>query len=328
MKKSIFKAQLWAVILIAAVAFTACDNNLSGISDIDTSVNMKSSKISASAQNSVIAEMCGDASVTTLWAGQHHDAGTLTVSNNGENLYVTFDTSGDWLLKKTHMNVSTSLSGVPANRQGVPVPGHFAYSESHDHISSYTYVISLDDLNGELFTVAAHAEVVKLDEYGTVIRGETAWGGDQRGPSNRWWFYSVYEVQECTENPPLEVCYATDTAWSAGDRYVAQGNWATYTEYNGAEKSVTLFAGQTKNAGTVTFTPAGAGQVTITIDFNSGWGLQDVAESVKIQGYNNAPSGNPSPGSFTTYKGTSLSVTVPENNFFGVHIDAKSETDC
>jgi len=327
MKNNIFKAQIWAILLIAAVTFTACDNSVSSLSDLDSSVQMTSSKLSALAQSSTPAGICGVASVTTLWAGQHHNAGALSVSNDGDNLYVTFATSGGWLLQKTHLNVSSSLSGVPANRQGIPVPGQFAYSQSHGHITTYTYSISLDNLNGDLFTIAAHAEVVKVDGNGSVVRGETAWGGDTRGPSNRWWFYSVYEIQECDENPVV-VCNSTDTAWSAGARYVTQGNWATYTAYQGVENTVTLYAGQTKEAGTVRFSPAGSGQVTITIEFNSGWGLQNVAEAVKIQGYNSAPSGNPSPGSFTTYKGSSLSVTVPAYNFYGVHIDAQSEIEC
>ncbi len=325
MENKIFKAQLWAVIIIATVAFTACDNNLSGLSDNDSSVNMTSSKIVVLANGSTSAEICGEASVSTLWAGQTHNSGSLTVSNDENYLYVTFTTTGDWLLQKTHLNVSSSLSGVPVNRQGIPVPGKFEYSSSHDFVSSYTYAISLDNLDSELVTIAAHSEVVQLNEEGSVIRAETAWGGDIRGSGNRWWFYSTYEIQECVTS---HVCYNSDTAWSAGTRFVEQGNWATYTEYNGVEKTVTLFAGQNKNAGTVTFAPVADNQVMITITFNTGWGLQDVDEAVKIQGYDSVPSGNPSPGSFSTYKGGSLSVTVTANNFYGVHIDAANEVDC
>jgi hypothetical protein len=39
-------------------------------------------------------------------------------------------------------------------------------------------------------------------------------------------------------------CYEFDgeTAWSAGTRYVTRGNWATYTAYDGEEKTEILFA--------------------------------------------------------------------------------------
>jgi hypothetical protein len=44
--------------------------------------------------------------------------------------------------------------------------------------------------------------------------------------------------------------------------------------------------------------------VTITLTSLNGAILQDGNETVKIQGYDSAPSGNPAPGQFTTYKGT------------------------
>jgi hypothetical protein len=118
-----------------------------------------------------------------------------------------------------------------------------------------------------------------------------------------------------------------ETAWSAGPRYTLKGNWATYTPYVSGS-TVNLYAGQTMEAGTVTFSAETNGEIDITIVLNSGWRLAEgVFESVKIQGYENAPSGNPSPGLFTTYKGESLTVTVPLYNFYGVHLDVEWE-DC
>jgi hypothetical protein len=125
-------------------------------------------------------------------------------------------------------------------------------------------------------------------------------------------------------NPAPPVC-TYDTAWSAGPRYTNRGNWATYTPYTGVANTVTLFAGQTMNAGTVSFSaPDMDGNVTITIAFNAGWGLHaGVLDAVKIQGYDSAPSGNPAPGLFTTYKGNELTVTVPQYAFYGVHVDVQ-----
>ncbi len=121
-----------------------------------------------------------------------------------------------------------------------------------------------------------------------------------------------------------KVCYdyKGDTAWSAGERYVARGNWATYTAY--AEGTVNVFAGQHKFAGTASFSSVEDGLVTISISLNEGWSLQN-GGNIKIQGYDVAPSGNPSPGRFTTYKGTSFEVTVPAANFYGIHLDVQSQ---
>ena len=114
-----------------------------------------------------------------------------------------------------------------------------------------------------------------------------------------------------------------ETACSFGPRYVEQGNWATYTPYSGEEITVTLFAGQTLEAGTVTFSAPVNGEVTISILLNPNWSLQSGNETVKIQGYEDAPSGNPAPGGFTTSKGSNLTVTVPAYNFYGVHVDVQ-----
>lgn len=143
-----------------------------------------------------------------------------------------------------------------------------------------------------------------------------------------------------TEVPCDDKCFEFDgdTAWGANGykpgelRYTQRGNWATYTEYNG-EKTVNLFAGQTKLAGTVTFSAAVGEVVTITIDLADGWDFEEVLENVKIQDYAEAPSGNPSPGGFdhkTVGTGSSVSIEVPANNFYGVHVDVGQwvEVEC
>lgn len=47
----------------------------------------------------------------------------------------------------------------------------------------------------------------------------------------------------------------------------------------------------------------------------------DEDNNVKIQGYNDVPTGNPAPGQFTTYKSNALEVTVPGSSYFGIHLD-------
>lgn len=118
-----------------------------------------------------------------------------------------------------------------------------------------------------------------------------------------------------------------ESAWADGIRYVDQGNWATYTPYV-ADSTVTLFAGQTMDAGTVHFSEAVGGYVTITITLNEGWRFEDVDENVKIQDYADAPSGNPSPGLFDSKDyaiESPFSIDVPENSFYGVHLDVEWE---
>lgn len=115
-----------------------------------------------------------------------------------------------------------------------------------------------------------------------------------------------------------------ESGWAAGTRYTPKGNWATYTRYDGIGKIVELKAGQTAVAGTVAFSEPVNGKVTITISMNRGWFFNPVSENVKIQDYASAPSGNPSPGRFA-WKATAFkcpfSIVVPQNTFYGVHVD-------
>lgn len=107
-----------------------------------------------------------DPFVTDLIAAQTMDAGDVSVWNDGERLYVKYETDGDWCLTKTHLHVATALADIPQTGKGSPIPGHFDYSMEHDPCSTeYTYVI---DLNGwtpttELY-IAAHAVVCRPGE--------------------------------------------------------------------------------------------------------------------------------------------------------------------
>jgi hypothetical protein len=104
-----------------------------------------------------------------------------------------------------------------------------------------------------------------------------------------------------------------------------------YFTYSGIEKTVTLYAGQYMDVGTVTFTPSGD-YVTITINL-SGAVFADVYENLKIQDYAVAPTTKPAIGHFDwkyTYPfgETTASVTVPLAPFYGVHLDVAVEVPC
>jgi hypothetical protein len=121
----------------------------------------------------------------------------------------------------------------------------------------------------------------------------------------------------------------SETAWAANGEEAGslafnedgRGSWATYVAYSSAEKTVTFFAGQTINVGTVTFSAPEDGMVTITINLAGGWSFK-ADEDVAVQDYESAPSGNPQIGNFDHKNpgvGTTHTVTVPVNNFYAVH---------
>lgn len=118
--------------------------------------------------------------IVTLFAGQHIDAGTITVTNDAENIYVTYSTANGYLLTQTHLYVG-ACENVPVNSQGNPVPGQFPYANTHNNITSYTYQVPISTIGlGNCGCIAAHAVVVKLNASGQVIEQQTGWGNGVR----------------------------------------------------------------------------------------------------------------------------------------------------
>jgi hypothetical protein len=314
----------FAVIAVSAIAITysSCSNDLN-LAEEESVVAVTAGTRAIEVPACV--DPCRDVQEVRLMAGQHYEAGKVYVVNNKEKLYVAYETTGEWKMNAIHLFVG-ACDKLPVNKQGNLVPGQFPHKVEFDGLQTFYYVeIPLDALPDGCVCVAAHAEVVKVVD-GEIVQSETAFGEGEKVGKN-WFMKFEYCIAVCEDEPPMEVCYEDETAWAAGSRYVTQGNWATYTPYV-ANNPVNVFAGQNYLVGTVTFSEVVDGKVTITLAALNGARLQSVAESVKIQGYETAPSGNPAPGLFTTYKGNETTVIVDAYAYYGIHLDVQRVVDC
>ncbi len=268
--------------------------------------------------------ICGEPQVFTLWGGKTIDVGTVTVSNDDTNLYVMYETAGDWFLTEAQLYV---LEEEPMERLQ---PGHAPHKSGDiSYATDYTFTVPLAGLGFEVICdetavwLQAHASVVILDASGEIVQSETAYGGNVTDPSTGSWYGNMNYIVQCCDD---EKCYEfmDETAWAAGSRYVTKGNWATFTPYEGVAETVTLFAGQTIDVGTVTFSAVTDGLVTISINLSGDWEFAPVDENVKIQNYDLAPTSKPEPGQFAykfTATGQSFDDDVVQDNFYGVHVD-------
>lgn len=103
-----------------------------------------------------------------LIAGQTINTGNIIVSNDNDNLYVTYKSGNGWKIKEIHLYAGT-FENIPVNKQKVPVPGQFPIKESFNpEVEMVTYEIPLTELP-ECPYILAHAVVVKEG------REETAW---------------------------------------------------------------------------------------------------------------------------------------------------------
>lgn len=149
-----------------------------------------------------------------LIAGQHINAGKVIYSHDEDYMYVTYITSGAWLLSELHVYVG-NLDGLPRNKTAIQI-GKFKYSISNLNANTWTFTIPLaglsKDANG--YTIAAHAVV----KNGT--QEETAWAN-------------------CTYHPVLTVKLKFtngEFAASEGVRFLTSGAWCTYLGVNSYEK--------------------------------------------------------------------------------------------
>lgn len=166
------------------------------------------------------AERCGIPKVVTLFAGQTIDAGTVTVENDENDLYVTFTSAHGWWLRETHLHVADALTGIPTTKKGNPKVGHFAYQRFYDpEVSEDMYVIAKPNLSldaSNSVVIAAHAVVVQPDHAGNVMASETGWAdGDPFVEKGSWATYLQYTWQACGKEP-LTQALRTETAFAFG----------------------------------------------------------------------------------------------------------------
>ena len=146
----------------------------------------------------------GSALVVDLMAGQNLFSGTVKVWDEGDTLYVLYETIEPWCMTETHLAVASSLDEIPQSN-GNPVPGNFPYKNTHKCVTSFLYTIPLSNDACELY-IAAHAVVKRPGS------NETAWGNGVDFPGSNWATYFIYEVSDCNITPtPTETETSTPT---------------------------------------------------------------------------------------------------------------------
>jgi hypothetical protein len=214
MKKSLSKiAKLALATTILAVFLFSCANPLT-----DSSFSVGSKGLNAN----------GD-EVAVLFAGQTTPAGTVTISNDADTLYVKYEASGDWQISETHLEIATSLAGIPKTKAGSPVPGQFTTKETFSPgVKTVTYTFPLTYAVGTELVVAAHAVVQRTDALGQIVQQETGWSeGFKFVQKGNWATYTKYVVKQFT--PPVvdESDPTSETAWAW-----LSGNATSFSAYD------------------------------------------------------------------------------------------------
>jgi hypothetical protein len=129
-------------------------------------------------------------------AGQHIPVGNLHVWSDQGYVFVKYMTFDNWYLTETHLHLAMDWHDIPQNRNGNPIPGHFAYQMEHNYVTEYTYQIPLNDFKGIPRYGAAHCIVVKI-ENGKIVQEETGWARNKlppygEFPGHNWaWYFEM-----------------------------------------------------------------------------------------------------------------------------------------
>jgi len=145
------------------------------------------------------AELCGQTTVVNFLAGQHTNIGNITVGNDADSIYVTYNTTGPWRMRQLHLYVG-KCDKMPVNKSGNPVPGQFPFKKGFGSYSATTYTFSFaKSAFDTCFCVAAHAEVA----HANGSNAETGWAQGTRFVSKgNWGMYFSACKQQCTPPDP------------------------------------------------------------------------------------------------------------------------------
>jgi len=185
-------------------------------------------------------EPCEPEKVVDLIAGQNMVVGTVTVTNDDEQVCVTYaldqeDALDDgWLIYETHLYIGDcDFDGVltrPNSRLGEPhyanpIPGQFPYGDDElDGVEEWTFCISFEDLGFEICNevcIAAHAVVMKEECETGAFTPELSWQRSSEddvehfeGRGGNWTLAEGFDI----ELDPDEVVWDGGTDYQNDDR--------------------------------------------------------------------------------------------------------------
>lgn len=200
---------LTALFATSISLFYACSKNAT----VATPSQPRVSSVSSTNANSFIdpANMCGTAQEVPLTAGQSIPAGSVTIQNDPDNVYVTYTATNGWKFTELHLSLDCNTNGdCTVQKSSDVAPGKFPYKavfsagttlpcDPNSALpTTYTFTIPRSTLGDcSCFCVYPHAAVIKCNGS-SVVDSQTAWGGNVMQITNgKWYGGTNYCLQTC-----------------------------------------------------------------------------------------------------------------------------------
>jgi peptidoglycan/xylan/chitin deacetylase (PgdA/CDA1 family) len=167
-------------------------------------------QISQVTTSAPIVESCGAATTYAMWSDPYVPGGSVSVSNDAENIYITYNiTNPDWYLTDSRLDVEKDKSKIPMEDNTTPAPWDFTIASVHDPaVHAFTYTIRLSDVSaraGETVYIAVMAGVVYpvTGDYEGDWEWRTAWAVPQNKTTP---LIQAYVIQSCdgSTTPPAD----------------------------------------------------------------------------------------------------------------------------
>ena len=268
--------------IMAFVGMWACDPaQLSSIKEDELAVNAKTEREvigDSDSQADSSKAVCSSATWQLNAGNTFIDAGSVTVSNDSDSIYITVHATYGFqnTTEQIKVWVGTSLDQLPVNKQGVPIPGKFPYKKTMAlGENEYTFSISLSSLDASCSSslhVYVHADVYSDFEN----TPDTAWGGDtcqesQDSGAKRWVCSGIYQAV-CCETTPDEESGSSETAF-------AKGGWVFTTDAKSNPESLpTLALSRNRWGWAINLTAAG----NYSYDIWAAAGLNDTSNGTLV----------------------------------------------
>lgn len=238
---------------------------------------------------------CGT-EVLDLTAGQTINVGSVTVSNDANNIYVKYEINTTNQPSATfgtlHLWIGDDLANVDNGGAKRPSPGKlpfisdgtvrngYSFSSSAGS-TSYTFTIPFSAINvtgvsdstacPDLPTllVVAHAEVNGVNNGSSSLTSQTAFGGPTPGAGPSWWYYGQYTI--CCDFGGGGVCI-TGTAFAKGTHV-----WVTDRKAN-SESLPSLNLTKNRWGWAINLKTSGK----YSYDIWAGAGLNDISKGKKV----------------------------------------------
>lgn len=183
---------------VTLMVLTACQNN-TGLTNPDPKEQEIAYSIQASGGKDASPVLDTD---DFNWPLRNIEAGYVQVSNDVENLYVTYYLRDEWQITGAQLQVGFSMADIPVDELGYPSPADFDYQTALNRgVKMHREIIALSQLGlkaGDAIVIVSRATLSPSSQLSQEINLRREVSEEKSAASPEWWSVSHYRIKQDT----------------------------------------------------------------------------------------------------------------------------------